>query len=102
MAFEYGIVRMYRTTTTMDTSSTNATSVYIVISETMTISNGNWVSVEEPPPRPPDYVAILPRVLPEYGGHSQLAVGRSILAKLPRGRLTRWKSLKEKRLAWGL
>lgn len=36
-----------------------------------------------------------------FAGRAQLAHRRHELAPLPRGRVKRWRSLKEKRIAWG-
>lgn len=95
-------VRGCTVTMTTDTTATSTMVVYRYLTTT-TISNCcNWVSVKDDTPAPPDYVAILPVVWPHIERKAQMPIGRSPHAKLARGKLDRWKSLKEKRQAWGI
>lgn len=94
--------RWYTITTT---SATNATSVWYNDDDIYYVANTqNWVTVkdEDAPPPPPDYVYIKRREISYKCQKPEIDNARSALAALPRGKLLRWKSLKEKRQAWGL
>jgi len=101
-----GTVRRYHTRTwTVTATATNATSIVVYYDDWPEVTAATYTIrtvVETVPPPPPDYVALLPVVWPDERGGAQLPIGRSVHAKLARGKLKRWKSLKEKRQAWAV
>jgi hypothetical protein len=90
-------------TTMTITCDATATTTYSTDGYGYWTATSNWQSVqnEDAPRLPPEYLK-LRRVVLGALPKAQMAPGRSPLARLPRGKLDRWKSLKEKRLAWGL
>lgn len=94
--------RRYSTYTATNTTTATNSTVTVYYSCTTTISNGVWRTTDEPERPQPDYVSILPVLWPRISGKAQMPIGRSPLAKLARGKLLRWKSLKEKRQSWGI
>ena len=98
---ERGAMYRIRTATTTTTTATNCTATTITVNCYYSASNYQVYSVEEPPKVQPEYLA-LRRVVLSGEPRGQMPVGRCALAALPRGKLVRWKSLKEKRAAWGI
>lgn len=88
----------WMTVTSTTTTATCATTTWY--SDYYTVSNYTMAPYEPPKP-PPEYVALQKVVL---GRHHkpQMVVGRVMAAAFPRGKLSRWKSLKEKRASWGI
>lgn len=88
-------------TITVTSSATNATTMVIADGDWHSITNCNWVSTEDPPKVPPEYLKLRPVALYRDCQRAQMVSGK-VEAPLARGKLTRWKSLKEKRQSWGL
>lgn len=61
----------------------------------------SYATQDEPPKVPPEYLKLRRVVLYRDARTAQMQGGRPD-APLPRGKLLRWKSLKEKRAAWGI
>lgn len=97
-------------TTIPTTATTTATSCTVTISYGRNFANANWVSVADPLPKAEhDSLIALHRMfllgidpLRTAPVLKPACVGRArTFRHLPRGKLDRWPSLKEKRIAWG-
>lgn len=101
----------YETSTTTISRTSNWYVVNLTTEATATNVVTHWNGVVtyncssydpgEPPKVPPEYLKLRRLSIYRDCREAQIDGGRSQLAALPRGKLMRWKSLKEKRQAWG-